>query len=436
MPWFPRLARKTAPAVLALLAILSRGARAEPPLTLEQALAEAAARNARLPVSEMDVAASQQQLVAARGARLPRLSVESSLQVSPPDFGYGTGGISSLAGEERLQIVGRQTLHDGGALRAGVSGAESQVRSSRAAFRVAQKDLELEVRTRFSELLKSQDDLASREQGLDRLRSYLATIRQRRAAGEGLQADLLKTETRLASEQADAEEARRKLRAAQLQLNDLLGRDPEAPLVAASLPAPQPPPFLQTEPWRQVPDLALAQADQAVAEANVGVARAGHRPHLDLLADAGLHGGGFASDVPSSSLGGRLRNDLGASLTLSISWPFLDFGIYDGQLGQAQARAEQARRRVVMQSRETRLRWEAAREDILQWYRQVQLRQRALPLARDAYLVAESLYRGGSGTALEVLDAFSNLITASQSYTDALLSYRVAEAMLLRWGTP
>ncbi|TMB00929.1 MAG: hypothetical protein E6J64_20110, partial [Deltaproteobacteria bacterium] len=117
MHWFSRLARKTAPAVLALLPILSRGARAEPPLTLEQALAEAAARNARLPVSEMDVAASQQQLVAARGARLPRLSVESTLQVAPPDLSYGTGGASSFAGEERLQIVGRQTLYDGGALR-------------------------------------------------------------------------------------------------------------------------------------------------------------------------------------------------------------------------------------------------------------------------------------------------------------------------------
>jgi outer membrane protein len=430
-----RLLRTIAEGLVAL-ALLSRAAPAEPPLTLEQALAEAAERNARLPVAEMDVKASQQQVVAARGALLPRLSVDSAVQVAPQDFSYGSGGASTVAGEERLQIVGRETLYDGGALRAGVAGAESQVRSSRAAFRVAQKDLDLEVRTRFSELLKAQDDVASREQGVERLRSYLATIRQRQAAGEGLQADLLKTQARLASEQADAEEARRKLRAAQLQLNDLLGRDPEAPLVAAALPAPQPPPVPQAETWQQAPDLAQAQADQAVAEANVGVARAGRRPHVDVLADAGLLGGGFARDVPSNSLGGRLRNDLGASLTLSISWPFLDFGIYEGQLGQAQARAEQARRRLVMQGRETRLRWEAAREDMAQWYRQVQLRQQAVPLARDAYVVAESLYRGGAGTALEVLDAFSNLIVASQSYTDAVLSFRVAEATLLRWGTP
>src|SRR2546426_10686163 len=111
MHWFSHVVRSVAPMGLTLLALLCRGARADPPLTLEQALGEAAARNARLPVAEMDVAASQQQVVAARGALLPRLSVESSLQVAPPGLSYGTGGASSPAGEERLQIVGRGTPH-------------------------------------------------------------------------------------------------------------------------------------------------------------------------------------------------------------------------------------------------------------------------------------------------------------------------------------
>src|SRR3989442_12401089 len=127
-----RPGRTLAPAVLLVAVALPHVARADLPLTLEQALAEAVARNARLPVAEMDVAASQQGVLAARGALLPRLSVESTVQVAPPDFSYGAGGASSIAGEERLQIVGRETLYDGGALRAGVGGAESQVRSSRA----------------------------------------------------------------------------------------------------------------------------------------------------------------------------------------------------------------------------------------------------------------------------------------------------------------
>src|SRR5712692_7585541 len=173
------------------VAVASHAASAQTAITLEQALAEAAARNARLPFSAMDVAAAERQARAARGALLPRLSVEGAFQIAPPSFGYGTGGSSSTAGQERLQLRGRQTLYDGDALRSQVSVADAQLRSSRAGFRVLQKDLDLEVRTRFSELLKAQDDVASREQGLERLRSYLDTVRLRKAGGEGLESDLL-----------------------------------------------------------------------------------------------------------------------------------------------------------------------------------------------------------------------------------------------------
>ena len=404
--------------------------RAEAPLTLERALAEASAHNARLPVAEMEVAVSEQQARAARGGRLPRFSVESDFQVAPPGFGYGSGGAASIAGEERLQLVGKETLYDGGALRAQVAAADAQIRSSLAGFRVAGKDLELEVRTRFSELVKAQDDVAAQEQALERLQGYLATIRARQAAGEGLESDLLKTRVRLSGLEADLEEGRRKLQAAQLVLADLLGRDPGPPLSVAPSSVAAPLASVDGSAWQAVPELVQLDADLAAAEANVTVARAARRPHLDLSGDFGILG------APSGSLGSRLRSDMGASLTISLSWQFLDFGIYQGQVGQAQARAEQARRRIALQRRDARLKWTMAVEDARRWYRQVQIREQAIPLARDAYLIAASLYRGGSGTALDVLDSFSSLLAAAQSYSDAVLSFRIAEATALRWGTP
>ena len=70
-------------AALAPAAAVAARAESPPPVTLEQALAEASARNARLPVAQSDVAAAQEQGRAARGARLPRLSVEAAFQVAP-----------------------------------------------------------------------------------------------------------------------------------------------------------------------------------------------------------------------------------------------------------------------------------------------------------------------------------------------------------------
>jgi outer membrane protein TolC len=148
-------------------------------------------------------------------------------------------------------------------------------------------------------------------------------------------------------------------------------------------------------------------------------------------------GPGFSTaSLPDGGLSQRIRDDLGVSLTLSFSLALLDFGIYRGEVGQARAFAEQARRHEVMLAREARLRFGQAREDLTRWYREAELRKNAIPLARDAYLSSESLYRGGSGSALDVLDSFTNLMTASQSYAGAVFSYRVAQAAAIRWGTP
>ncbi len=414
--------------------LLLAASQAAAPVTLDEALAAAREANARLPVAAMDVKVTEEQVRSARGQLLPKLGVQSDLQIAPRHFGYSSSG--SAVGEERLQLMASESLYAGGALRAGVAGAEAQVRASMAAYRIAEKALDLEVRTRFSEVLKGEDGVQLRAEGLARLRSYLLTIRQRQAAGEGLQTDVLKTEARLASEEADAEDAARQLRKAEMELADLLGRDPEEPVAVVPLPPPEPPTPLAETRWQQVPELLQGAAQIAAAEARAESALAGRRPRVDLTADAGLLGPGFAVGLPAGGLSQRLRDDLGASLTLSFSWPLFDFGVYRGEVGQARARAEQARRQVVVLSREARLRFGQAREDSARWYRETELRKKALPLARDAYLSAESLYRGGSGTTLNVLDSFGNLIGASQSYADAVFSYRVAQAAAIRWGTP
>ena len=415
------------PALLFLLLATS-------PLTLDAALAEARAQNARLPVAAMDVTAGEEQVRSARGQLLPKLGVQSDLLVAPRRFGYSSSG--SPVGEERLQLMASENLYAGGALGAAVAGAEAQVRASKAAYRIAEKDLDLEVRTRFSEVLKGEADVQTRAEGVARLQSYLTTMRQRRAAGEGRQTDVLKTEARLASEEAAAEDAARQLRKAEMELSDRLGRDPVDPIAVVPLPPPDPAPALEETPWQQVPDLLQGTARIAAAEARATSALAGRRPRVDLTADAGFLGPGFAVGLPPGGLSQRLRDDMGASLTLSFSWSLFDFGVYEGEVGQARARVEQARREVVVLSREARLHFGQAREDLSRWYREAELRSKALPLARDAYLSAESLYRGGSGTALEVLDSFANLISASQLYAEAVFSYRVAQATAIRWGTP
>lgn len=110
--------------------------------------------------------------------------------------------------------------------------------------------------------------------------------------------------------------------------------------------------------------------------------------------------------------------------------------MYKARLAQAQLAARQAGDSATVVLRHSRLAWQRAAAELQRLYGEVQARARTILLAHDSYLLAESLYRGGSGSTLEALDAYPLWIGANQSYADAVLRYRQAAAQYLRWGTP
>jgi outer membrane protein TolC len=228
--------RYGAAGALALFVALCAGA--QQPLTLEDALKEARAANARLPLPALDVAAANEKRNEARAARWLRVALDGDFILSPPS---GYDPIVTNLGEERIQVVGRQPIYDGGALKAATRRAEADLAGAGARYRQAVRDVELDVRSRFAEILEAEAEAQARRDGIERLRTYRVSLQSRRAAGQGVTADLLKTEVRVASEEANVLEADRRRAEARLALNDLMGRDPTAPLELAPLPPPSPP---------------------------------------------------------------------------------------------------------------------------------------------------------------------------------------------------
>jgi len=326
-------------------------------------------------------------------------------------------------------------LYQGGALRAGLAVAGARLTAAGARYRVAEKDLDLEVRSRFAEYEKADGEVRFRNEGIEHLRSYQLGIRERAAAGQGVAADGLKTAARLATEQASSIDAERRRDLARMELNDLLGREPIAPLVIAPLAPPEPPRETAGEPWSAVPDLSQAAADVAAAVANIRLTRADYIPHLGLFADAGLFGPGISDDPPGDGFAARLRDDVGVSIGLSLSWTIWDWQ-YGPRLAAAELEERKARGQRLVVWRQARLDWQRAHVERADLYRQLLVLEQAVPAARDSYLMADSLYRGGAGTALEVLDSFSTWIAAENALADAVLACRIADAQAIRWGTP
>src|SRR5258705_6136940 len=199
------LRRGTVGALLAWAFVLAPSASAQEPVSLERALTEAFAANVRLPLPALEMTFAAEKAKEARAERWLKVAVEGDFIYAPPGYAEQLTNL----GEARLQAVVRQPIYAGGALKAGVERAGAGVDAARARYRMARKDLELEVRSRFSELLQARAELEIRRTGLDQLTTYRSSLRSRMAAGQGVAADLLKTDVRIELEQAalgDAEQ--------------------------------------------------------------------------------------------------------------------------------------------------------------------------------------------------------------------------------------
>ena len=184
--------------ILTLAGGLPGASPAPGPVTLEQALSEARASNAKLPIPAFDVAIAREKLKEARAERWLKVAVEGAFVYAPPS---GYDPVVTNAGESRLQAVGRQPLYDGGARRAAVARAEAGVDAAAGRYRIEEKDLDLEVTSRFAESVAAEEEASARRTAISRLEGYRTSLKSRQASGQAVAADLIKTEVRLASEQ-------------------------------------------------------------------------------------------------------------------------------------------------------------------------------------------------------------------------------------------
>ena len=426
-------------AILLAAVALGGTAEAQSPLTLEEAIAAAHETNARLPVAGLDVQIAQERRLEAEAERRVRLTVGGDFWYAPPG---GYDEVVTNGGEERLQIIAEKPLYEGGALVAGVREAAARRAVAAARYRQAERDVDYQVRLGFAEVLAAEADIAARRESLRRLSAYRSYLESRERAGQAVSAQVLRTSVQIATTRAAMVAAEERRDSARMRLNHLMGRAPETPVTLASLPPPAPPPAALPGPGGTVPELAVASGEVETAAAAVDVARALRKPHVSLQADTGLWGSGtsylvppdYATTHPGADFGDRLGRDLGYSVTVSLSWPLTAFGVLKARVAGAELALDQAGRRQVAVQQEVSLRQALARRAMEHAYRGYRELSTAAPTARDAYLEAESRYRGGTGTFLEVLDAFVAASEVAVQAAAAELAYRQAEAASLRWA--
>ncbi|ROL69836.1 transporter [Pseudomonas chlororaphis] len=226
-----------------------------------------------------------------------------------------------------------------------------------------------------------------------------------------------------ASQILQDQNALRLLVGAELPAELLPGADLQSVALLVQVPAQLPSSLLQRRP-----DVLAAEHSLKSANIDIGAARAAFFPSISLTANAGSASsalsGLFKAGSASSALSGLFKAGSGAwTFAPSVSLPIFDAGANRATLDAAKVERE-IQAQTYQQTLETAFREVADALAVRSTLDQRLAAQQTLTDAsRKSFELADALYRGGSQSYLEALDAQRSLYSAEQD----LITLRLAE---------
>ncbi|HEV2471484.1 MAG TPA: TolC family protein, partial [Chthonomonadales bacterium] len=261
-------------------------------------------------------------------------------------------------------------------------------------YRQALADVALEAARDYYGVLKAESDLRSRQRALTGALSYQALVHSKIDAGRAKPADAEAVEIQVAQAQSGVVAAHGALKLAGFALNRELGRPLDEPISIKAEGEPQPSMESLTDDLalarRNRPELQRLEASLRAAIAAESLVRTENQPSLSVR-------GQVTEQTPSAF---TAEHYYGASLQLEI--PILGSGKFRDDKAEAAARSEQVRSELANARSEIDLAVAAARQQVKDAGRSLQLAELQRRAAADTLVVAEKAYEVGKGTVLDV----------------------------------
>ncbi|MFC6437571.1 TolC family protein [Novosphingobium resinovorum] len=335
----------------------------------------------------------------------------------------GTGRYSGIGSNETTAGF-MQTLELGGKRSARVAVANAELSRAELQAAIIAADVRLHVTQLYVEAVSAERRLiAAKDQAriaADALRAAGVRVQAGRASPlEKQRADVVRVNA-----EANAERQDRLARAARTNLQRRIGRAIDGPLDAALLDRlpPASAPYGPSAPIGPQGTLALAAADAdlAIADAGVRLAKANRTPNID---------------VGPSVRRLEATKDFAAVFTVSIPLQVFDSGSAAlAQAGAQRTQAEANRRVTALDIEQAITNAQADADNAATTARAAS--GPALQAAQEAARIARIGYREGKFSQLDLLDAERTLAEIRIVAIDALASYQIARAQLERLTAP
>src|SRR5882724_3870481 len=379
--------------------------------TIDELVARALADNLDLQAARAEIEAARGRLLQAGLRPNPMLDLGAQQNVTGPDNNINVGVTLPLDLNRRK------------AGRVGVAERELEQKEAQVLNRA--REIEAEVRMKAGEVFAAQRNLRITEELLDINRQALQLIgdRVRRGAGPALEENLQRVEVNRLDASRQTLQSRAEV--ATLQLQVLVGRPPEAPLVLQG-DLRTPPVTLAREgaiarALAERPDLRMARAEVAMARAKIRKEEAEGR--WDASVNVGYMRQNFGYDLNGLTERGEMRpitdifHYVGGGVTIML--PVRNRNQGNIAAAFAEARASEHRGDLATLT---------VRQEVVAAFTQYEAAERALDIytrgvrevARQNLEVMRKAYQLGRATLLEVIAEQRRYLDIEMGYTDAL----------------
>jgi len=246
----------------------------------------------------------------------------------------------------------------------------------------------------------------------------------------------LRAEVQLANVKQELSKAQNTLQIAMAQLNDLIGREIDAPIVIdtqvrfeknvagsrsnrpkADLQSYTEAAFESNPQWRRI------KTSIAATEAKIKADKSAYWPNISFKADYGYEWGDWPPEENVWHLG------------MAIDIPLWDGGITKARVNEAKATLERLKATGKLLAKKITLQVQKAYLSLKEAEGRVSTTEKSVEQAKESLRIVEGSYKLGTGISRDVIDAQVALTQAQTNYIQALIDVQLATADLERAGT-
>jgi len=382
--------------------------------------------NKDIQIQEKEIIIARANILGSTSAFLPNINLEGSYTHN--DKVLAQNIFSGYNNDNLANLAFKQSVYSGGANMANLKQAQISLNVQQETLRAKKLDVEFDARRLYYGLLLAYETERIAKDALDQAIAHYENVKQMYKHGTASRFDMLQSGIQVSLLEPDVVKAKNEIESLKADLNKLLGREVDFPIIAEEKLGYSFITIMENEflkiAYLDRPEMKLKSLGIDIDKWSIQMAKSGYRPTVDLSA-------GYS--YRSNSLGNMINEKQGNwNAGVSVNIPIFEGFSTKAKVDAAKARYAQAKISKENLVDQIAVDVRKACLDLKKSEAIIRSQKDNVEEAKEALRISEVSYANGVAINLDVLDSQVSLAQIQENLASGIYDYLMAEAYLDR----